>query len=708
MKKQRRTLFSTINLVLVLAILLLVNLISMRGFTKWDLTSAGAYSLSDISRETLARAEDPLRVKVYYSPQVPSPYNGVRQYLLDLLREYDGAGGRSFSYEIVDVTAPEGRLEAQDYGLQEVEIQEIRSDEFQARSVLMGAVVLYGNVVERVDRITGTNGLEYRLTLAMRSAISQVDALAGTTEPVTLMTFVSPALRDLGIEGIAEFSDRMEAIYQRVNRDNYQRIAYESFEPTSPEDVQRYMEEYDLQGLRWESQPGVQQQGLLEVVITYGDRIEQVPVPIYSGLFGGYSLPDEEALEESVRASLRSLVNASPTVGYITGGGTKSISDYQRGSGPFGDLLSERVEVVELDPGTESIPAGIDTLILNGPTEDFSEAALFRIDQFLMGGGSLFVLIDRHIQELPTQQQMMMGQQPTWRVNGSNVIDLLEGYGFSIGNEIVLDEESFVSQQGGRRQQLFQAPVLGGRSINRDSVITAGLEDLIVLNAVEVSLDAESESAAETALLTSSSRSWTVPSPQDIGPWTEGLPGEDMAAQYDLASLYEGDLQSYFDGPVELPLESLDEAAAADGSPGGAAPDDVQPADQETAIGRGSFTAASTEPAKILVIGSAALTTAQMLDAQSRTPNSSFLLNAVDYLNGAPGFAELRSKGLGVPRLDPVTGTLSTTLRWGNTILAPVLTLLVGLVVLLRRRGRSRRIRAAFAESESKHDEVTR
>lgn len=697
---KRRKLFSAINLVLVLAILLLINLISLRGFTKWDLTRANAYSLSEISRETLARAEDPLRVKVYYSSQVPSPYNGVRQYLLDLLREYDGAGGRSFSYEIVDVTAPEGRLEAQDYGLQEVEIQEIRSDEFQARSVLMGAVVLYGNVVERVDRITSTSGLEYRLTLAMRSAISQVDALAGTTEPVTLMTFVSPALRELGIQGIDEFSERMEAIYERVNRDNYQRIAYEAYEPTSPEEVQRYIDEYDLQGLRWESRPGVQEQGLLEVVVTYGDRIEQVPVPIYSGLFGGYSLPDEEALEESVRASLRSLVNASPSVGYLTGGGTRSITDYQRGSGPFGDLLSERVEVVEIDPDAESIPAGINTLILNGPTENLSEAALYRIDQFLMGGGSLLVLIDRHIQELPTQQQMMMGQQPTWRINESNVIDLLARYGFTIGNDIVLDEESFISQQGGRRQQLFQAPVLGGDSINRDSVITAGLEDLIVLNAVEVSLDADSEAGTGTALLTSSPRSWTVSSPQDIGPWTEGLPNEDAAARYDLASMYEGDLESYFDGPVELPLESLDESAQ-DGS----APAEATPG--AAAIGRGTFYASSTKPAKILVFGSAALTTTQMLDAQSRTPNGTLLLNAVDYLNGAPGFAELRSKGLGVPRLNPISGALSTTLRWGNTILAPVLTLLAGLVVLLRRRARSRRIRAVFAENAAIQDEVT-
>ncbi len=682
----KRSTYLRIDAILLVAILVLVNLISIRGFAKWDLTRNDAYSLSPISVETVAQIEDPLRVRVFYSAQVPAPYNGIRLYLLDLLREYQNEAGSLFSVEVIDVASPEGRLEAQNYGLQQVEIQEIRSDEFQSRAVFLGAVVLYGNVVERIDQITSTDGLEYRLTVAMQSAISQVDALAGTTEPVTLRTFVSPSVLELDIQGAREFSTMLAAIHERVNRDNYQRIAYELLEPSTRAEIDRLATTYALEGLRWESLAGGEERGLLEVVLTYRDQVEPVPIPIYTGLFGGYSLPSGEEIETAVRDSLRSLVNASPLVGYVDAGGTKDLNDYQLGSGPFRDLLAERLDVVAFDPTVTPIPAGIDTLILNGPTLELSEAALYRIDQFLLTGGSLFILIDGYIQEFPTQQEMMMGAQPTWRPNESNALGFLAHYGMTVGSEIVLDEESFVSQQGGRRQQLFQAPVLTGRSINRESPITAGLEDLIFLNAVAISAD------DGTTLLESSPRSWSVASPEEIGPWISGLPNEDRAEQFAFAAISEGEFESYFDGPVDLPFPQSEN----DSDQVSVQRDQTDPG---STLGRDVYRSASTEPGRILVVGSSALTTPQMLDPQNRTPNGTFLLNAVDYLNGTPGFAELRSKGLGVPRLDPVSGTVSTALRWINTVLAPTLVLLVGLVVLLRRRARSRRIKSLFASA---------
>jgi ABC-2 type transport system permease protein len=72
---------------------------------------------------------------------------------------------------------------------------------------------------------------------------------------------------------------------------------------------------------------------------------------------------------------------------------------------------------VNVDLSSEAVPTGVDTLILNGPTETYREAALYRIDQFVMDGGSLLVFLDRHVQIIPTQQEMMMGAQPTWEFN---------------------------------------------------------------------------------------------------------------------------------------------------------------------------------------------------------------------------------------------------------------------------------------------------
>jgi len=55
--------FATLNLVLLLTIVVLVNLVSGNAFFRLDLTASGAYRLSQVTRETLSRAEDPLRVR---------------------------------------------------------------------------------------------------------------------------------------------------------------------------------------------------------------------------------------------------------------------------------------------------------------------------------------------------------------------------------------------------------------------------------------------------------------------------------------------------------------------------------------------------------------------------------------------------------------------------------------------------------------------
>lgn len=673
---KRTTLFNTINLLLVLTALILLNIVGTGAYRRFDLTGNDAYSLSRVSRETLARVEDPLRIKVYYSPEVPAPYNGVRQYLLDMLREFETAGPDLFSYEIIDPTSEEGRREAQSLGLQQVEIQEVRSDEFASRAVFMGAVVQYGNVVERIDGITTTAGLEYRLTTAMRSAITQVDALAGTTGTVTMQVFASPGLAELGIEGFRELETQMVAIHERVNADNYGRLSFEFVQPGTEDAVSRIVEEFGVEPLQWDDGSGIRRRGLLEIVLRHEEAVQRIPLEIYTGLFGGYSLADPAEIEESVRQGLRSLVAANPRVAYSVTAGEKLPGDFQQGAGPFAEILGESYEVVNVDLSEEGVPAGVETLILNGPTEAYSEDALYRIDQFVMDGGSLLVFLDRHLQIIPTQQEMMAGAQPTWEFNPTNLTELLEHYGLEVTDQIVLDEESFIARQRSGTQQLFQAPVIGGTGLNRDNPVTAGLEDVIVLNATEVLPTRGSGSddgapradgdAAYIPLLQTSRRSWLVENPSEVGPWITGAPVSGDTAPRDVAVLLRGRLESYFPAPVAL--------------------DGVE-----------RFRRAGIEPADILVVSASALTTGQMIDPSARTPNGTFLLNAVDYLNGAPGMAELRSKGLGVARLGEVSPTLRRVTRWSNTILVPVLVLAVGAVVWMRRRRRSRRIHAIFA-----------
>lgn len=707
--------FATINLVLLLTIVVLANLVSGNAFFRLDLTASGAYRLSEVTRETLSRAEDPLRIRVFYSDQVPPPYNGVRRYLLDLLREFEAFGDGRVSYEVVDLSSPEGRNAAQEYGLQQVEIQEVRSDEFQSRAVYLGAAILYGSALETVDRITATDGLEYRLTTAMRRAITQVDALAGTSEPVVMRAFISPGLGEVRIEGFPDLSGDLREIFHRVNRDHYDRLQFDLREP-GPEETPRLAAEYRLEPLRWSDSGGREQEGLLEVVLTYGERTQRIPLEIFSSLFGGYSLARPDEIEEAVRRGLRTLVAANPRVAYATGAGERDLGDHQRGAGPFAELLSERYEIVPVDPDTEAIPPDIDTLIINGPRRSYSERALYRIDQFVMNGGSLLVLLDRYVEEMPSQREMMFGAQPEWHRVETGLERLLARYGAEVSEGFVLDEEGFVATMQGRRMTIYQAPVLRGASLNRESVITRALEDVIVLNATEIERSRGKEgrdgsdgggvsdgtgngesSVRFVPLLETSPASWTIDHPADAGPWIEGAPAGETTDRRIVAALLEGTFESYFTAPVALETsdaaERPEDANEAGGTGTGT---EIEAGTGLISMEADRFRTRSARESRIVVLSTSEVTTAQLLDPRNRTPNGTFLMNTVDYLKGAPAFAELRSKGLGVPRLEISSPAVPGVIRWMNVIGVPLLVIVIGLVVHRRRRLRARRIQAYF------------
>lgn len=662
--------YATINLVLLVTAILLANMVSSGSYFRIDLTANRAYSLSAVSREVVARAEDPIHVKVFYSDQVPPPYNGVRRYLLDLLREYETLDRGRLTFEIIDTSAQDGRDSADEYGLQQVEIQEVRSDEFQSRAVFLGAAILYGSAVETVDRITAAEGLEYRLTTAIDRAISRVDALAGSPEPVVMQAMVTPGLQGLGIDGLADLPDQLRAIHERINRDNYDRIRFELQEPAG-QDVETVATRYGLRPLLWRDGSGRDQQGLLAIVLSRGERHQIVPLEVHSGFFGGYAVDEPQVIEDAVRRGLRTLVAANPRVGYVTGAGERSLEDYQSGSGPFRDLLRERYELVPVAAGDAPIPPDLDTLIVNGPRDAYSDAALYRMDQFVMEGGSLLVFLDAFHEQFPSQQEMMMGVEPQWHRVSSRLDDVLAHYGFAVTDRTVLDEESFVTTSGGRRMRIYQAPVLRGPSLNRENVITRAMEDLIVLNATEIILAGPVEPLLET-----SPRSWTVEHPADAGPWLDGVPPGETADRRVVAALREGEFESFFAVPPEMPRE-----------------------DQAGPVVYGDrHHSSSVRPGRVLVMSTSEVTTAQLVDPRQQTPNNTFLMNAVDYLKGAPAYAELRSKGPGVSRLEISHPALPGIIRWTSTIVVPLLVAGVGLLVWFRRRAHCRRVRDYFLD----------
>jgi gliding-associated putative ABC transporter substrate-binding component GldG len=163
-----------IRIVLVLGILVLINIISLRFFKRFDLTSGSIYTLSDASKNLVKSLDDKFLVKAYFTSDLPPEYANNRKDLKDLLDEYHAYGGGNFQYEFIDPSKKEEiEQEAQRYGIPPVQVQVLKEDKLQIEKAYMGAVFLYGDKQERVPVIQSTLNLEYEISSAIKKMTSK-------------------------------------------------------------------------------------------------------------------------------------------------------------------------------------------------------------------------------------------------------------------------------------------------------------------------------------------------------------------------------------------------------------------------------------------------------------------------------------------------------------------------------------------------------
>ncbi len=103
-----RTRLTLLSLVLALALFLALNLftsVGLRGL-RTDLTECGLYTLSDGTRSTLAKLEEPVDLTLYWSETLTSEENPMlHQYarrVRELLEEYEANSGGNLRLAVVE------------------------------------------------------------------------------------------------------------------------------------------------------------------------------------------------------------------------------------------------------------------------------------------------------------------------------------------------------------------------------------------------------------------------------------------------------------------------------------------------------------------------------------------------------------------------------------------------------------------------------
>lgn len=177
-----------IRLLLLLGIIILLNLIALRWFTRLDLTSEKIFTLSDASKNLVKSLDDKFLVKAYFTTDLPPEYANNRRYLKDELDEYRAYSNGNFQYEFIDPSKKDDlEQEAQRYGIPPVQVQVLKQDKLQVQNAYMGLVFLYGDKQERLPVIQSTSNLEYEISSAVKKLTSKelkkVGFLTGQGEP---------------------------------------------------------------------------------------------------------------------------------------------------------------------------------------------------------------------------------------------------------------------------------------------------------------------------------------------------------------------------------------------------------------------------------------------------------------------------------------------------------------------------------------------
>ncbi len=177
-----------INLTLITAIIIFVNLLSLKYFKRFDFTEGKDYTLSDATKKVLRNIEDIMTIEVYFSKKLPPYIVHIQQQVKDLLDEYKAFSRDRIRVKFLDPTSDQKLEEkVQRLGIPPVQLNVLEKDQRQAIKAYLGLVVFYEDKKEIIPFIQDTTNLEYDLSTAIKKITSKeiktIGFLTGHKEP---------------------------------------------------------------------------------------------------------------------------------------------------------------------------------------------------------------------------------------------------------------------------------------------------------------------------------------------------------------------------------------------------------------------------------------------------------------------------------------------------------------------------------------------
>jgi gliding-associated putative ABC transporter substrate-binding component GldG len=170
-----------VNLVSLIIILIFGTLLAERYYLNIDLTETRMYTLSEATKKMLKSLKDSITVKVFFSKDIPYPYNTTARYVMDILRDYRRLSGGKVLIDRVDPDETTFERDASRYGIPPVQVNAIENDQIQIKKVYMGLAFVHADRIESIPVITDTSTLEYEVSSTIKTLLSEEKKTVGFT-----------------------------------------------------------------------------------------------------------------------------------------------------------------------------------------------------------------------------------------------------------------------------------------------------------------------------------------------------------------------------------------------------------------------------------------------------------------------------------------------------------------------------------------------
>ncbi|MBL8026277.1 MAG: GldG family protein [Fibrobacteres bacterium] len=508
--------------------------------------------------------------------------------------------------------------------------------------------------------LTATN--QYTISKGSKSMLRNLDDL------ITIKVYLSEKeLPPLAQNLVRQVKDVL-AEYKAYGKGNVQVIYRDPSEDNDIKNEARAigLQEVPMQVIEKDKMQNVM--AFMGLAVMYGDKKEILPI-----------LNNTANLEYDLTSRIMRLTRKEvKKIGFFFGNGQHAFTPEgmpeQQQQGPkvsynnIRKALQEQFEVVEVTELTNGkpVPSDIVTLVVAGPNS-LTEREKFEIDQHVMRGGKLVALIDA-VNVMTYQGVMAMPQ-------AHNSGDLFAHYGAKVNSDILADGKahsqiSYQVNYGGfmlpvsTPYPVWVMAVKTGFAPNNPAL--SGIENIPFMwpSSVELTIPPSDSGEIKASYLLSSTKfAKALTGDYDLNPrrdWSAFFK-EGGLKDYGLAAIIHGTFNSFYSGKP-VPAATNDSTNASVNVP----VTSKSPATSIVLIGESDFPSDGGSREGIL-----------------------FLNNLAEWLTLGEDLIGVRAKNVAEPMISPtLSDGAKTTIKIINTYLMPVLVIVFGAVVYIRRRNR--------------------